>query len=468
MVLLAGLPQVEDLLCELCTSGHSDLVFFLPDLTVAEIENARDKLYLFGDTSDLQGVFQFKSSDDSHPMDKLEQKSELVDGTKGEGFISFVKENDVLGRTEDLANESAVGLHLALPKDQLHENFILPSQKEYYENDESVIQKIQKHTTNARTTNLSCKECPFGSKYKKVLRQHSLDVHNLKQLTNLTFEKEKVCPNEIESKSDIKATNIFETEEDPGADFEIVYEESFLGSTTGSFEAASDTFEDSGVKSISDVESLCNPKSLESLIAQSWPMEGSGSTRDSGITNMDDFDRSPPEWKKSASPMVYTCQNCNYKSFTRIMLNRHKLEKHEGSINKRRLTIANSEDLRTLSCKICSFSTKWKQALELHMTSNHKDPEKKEDSCSKKRKRVFDSPLMRTLSMRPQLKFAKMQSEAKFLKTCFSPETSHRPKRKKDDEVYGFAREFTCKNCDFKTFIQTSLAKHMETDHLSK
>ena len=80
MVLLAGLPQVEDLLCHLCTSGHSDLVFILPDLTVAEIENARDKLYLFGDTSDLQEIFQFKSSDDSHPINELEQKSELVDG----------------------------------------------------------------------------------------------------------------------------------------------------------------------------------------------------------------------------------------------------------------------------------------------------------------------------------------------------------------------------------------------------
>ena len=158
----------------------------------------------------------------------------------GEGLTSFGEKKDVLGRTEDLANESAVGLHLALPKDRLHENFILPSQKEYYENDESVIQKIQKHTTNAKTTNLSCKECPFRSKYKKILRQHSLDVHNLKQLTSLTFEKEKVCPDESESENEIKTTNIFETEEDPGADFEIVYEESFLGSTTGSFEAASD------------------------------------------------------------------------------------------------------------------------------------------------------------------------------------------------------------------------------------
>ena len=459
LVLLAALPQLVDLLCDLCKSGHSDLVFIFPDLNVSEIEKARDNLYLYDDTSDLQEVFQFKPPNEIQP----------VNSTMGEVFTPNGEENGTLGSIEDSTNETALGVTLALPENQL-EHILSPSQK-LNENDESSIQMKQKHTTNATTTKLSCKECPFRSKYKKVFRQHSLNVHKLKQLASSTSAKEKVDPdaNESDSESEIKTTNNSETKGDPGADFEIMYEESFLGSIGGSSEAIGNTFEDSGVQSISDVDSLVNSKSLESLSVPGLlfePVQESKSMRDSGITNMGDFDWSTPEWKKSASPMVYNCQNCNYKSFTRIMLNRHNMENHEGSINKRRLTIANSEDLHTLSCESCSFSTKWKQALELHMISNHKNPERREGSCSQKRKRVFDSPLLRTLSMRPQIKFVKMQSEANFLKTCFSPETSHHPKRKKDDEVYGFAQEFTCRSCDFKTFIQTSLAKHIETDHL--
>ena len=401
MVLLAAFPQVDDLMCDLCTSGHSDLVFILPHLTVADIEKARDRLYLFDDTSDLQEVFQLKSSVDSQQMEEVEESKEIeeVHDTIREGFTASGEENDALGSSEDLTNETAVGFaRVKLPEDQ--------------------------------------------------------------HIENISSSPSRKCEN-----NEIKATINFEhtiaqADDDPGADFEIMYEESFLGSRRGSF----GDFEDSGVKSISDLDSLCNPKSLESLTDRRPVKGGSGgSTRDSGI----DFDRSPaPEWKKSASPMVYTCHNCDYKSFTRIMLNRHNLEKHEGSINKRRLTIANTENLHTLSCKNCSFSTKWKQALELHMISSHEDPERKGNSFSKKRKMVFDSPLMRTMSMRHQFKFVKMQSEAKFLKTCFSPETSHRPKRKKNDEIYGFTREFKCHNCDFKTFLQTRLEKHIEADHL--
>ena len=51
LVLLAALPQLVDLLCDLCKSGHSDLVFIFPNLNVTEIEKARDNLYLYDDTS---------------------------------------------------------------------------------------------------------------------------------------------------------------------------------------------------------------------------------------------------------------------------------------------------------------------------------------------------------------------------------------------------------------------------------
>ena len=51
-----------------CNKGHSDTVFILPDLSVAEIEKVRDGVYLFDDFSGL--VFQFKFGD--FPMGSIE------------------------------------------------------------------------------------------------------------------------------------------------------------------------------------------------------------------------------------------------------------------------------------------------------------------------------------------------------------------------------------------------------------
>ena len=376
VVLFSVLPRLKDVLCDFCNNGHPDIVFILPDLRVAEIEKARDGVYLFDDSSGLREVFQFKFGDS------------LMEAVEAKGRV----------REDHLSSGEAADA-------------------------QSTKDEVESNDGESETNNLE-----------------------------LTF----ALP-----------------EEDPGVDFEIMYEESFLGSPSP--QPASNTFEDSGVKSISDGDSLNNLKSSDEFLGGSGSLEQpydpdqrGGSTRDSGITNVDDFDRSPPDWKKSASPMVYSCQNCEHKSFTRVMLNRHRMEKHEGSINKRRLTIANSEDWRNFSCENCSFSTKWEQALDLHLMSNHEIPGRKEDSFSKKRKRVFDSPLMRNLSIRPNFKFAKTQSEAKFLKTCFSPEPSYRRKRIKDDEAYGSAQAFKCHNCGFETFLQTSLVKHMEREHKQK
>ena len=172
----------------------------------------------------------------------------------------------------------------------------------------------------------------------------------------------------------------------------------------------------------SDGDSLNNLKSSDECLSGSGPLEQpyepdqrSGSKRDSGITNMDDFDQSPSERKKSASPMVHSSQNCEYKTFTRVMLNRQRLVKHKGSINKRQLTIANSEALCNFSCENFSFSTKWEQAMDLHL-SNHKIPGRKEDFFSKKRKRVFDSPLHNVYIV--QFEFLATKQAETYLKIC--------------------------------------------------
>ena len=93
----------------------------------------------------------------------------------------------------------------------------------------------------------------------------------------------------------------------------------------------------------------------------------------------------------------------------------HGLVKHKCSINKRRLTIANSEALCNFSCENFSFSTKWEQAMDLHL-SNHKIPGRKEDFFSKKRKRVFDSPLHNVYIV--QFEFLATKQAETYLKIC--------------------------------------------------
>ena len=180
LVLLAALPQLVELLCDLCKGGHSDLVFVLPDLNVTEIEKARDNLYLYDDTSYLREVFQFK------PLDEIQP----VNCTMGEVFTPSGEENATLGSIEDLTNETALGFTLALLENQ---HILSPSQKQN-ENDETAMQNIQKHTTNATTTKLSCK------------------------VASSTSAKEKVDPdaNETDSESEIKTTNNSEAKKDPG------------------------------------------------------------------------------------------------------------------------------------------------------------------------------------------------------------------------------------------------------------
>ena len=449
-LLLAALPQLQDLLCDLCTSGHTDLVVILPGHSVLEVEEARDNLYLLGDPAKLAEIFQIelKSFQLTSDIEKL-KGSQQLGLRKGHGGTDS---RDALGSNEDLANEKVA--------EEVHtyENVQAFSEKE--QNEKSRVRKVLKAGSR---TKLSCKECPFKSKYKKILRNHTLNVHKLKQFATLSSRK---C--DVEAEDETKPSLDLEND-DPGADFEILFEESFLGSTRGgSLEAVSNTFEDSGVKSISDVESLCNnPKSLESLRGPGFsdlqfePFGTGGRTRDSGITDMGDIVQSPADWKKHASPMVYDCYQCDYKSFTRIMLNRHRQEMHRDSMNRRRLTIANAEDLKTLSCQSCTFSTRWKQTLELHMINNHDDFR----PSSKKQKKVFESPLVRTLSVRTKSKIAKAHLDANFLKTCFSPEQNRLRKRKKDDKAYGCAEAFVCQHCDFKTFLQTTLTKHIEAEH---
>ena len=70
VVLFSVLPRLKDVLCDFCNNGHPDLVFILPDLSVAEIEKARNGVYLFDDSSGLQEVFQFKFGD--FPMGSIE------------------------------------------------------------------------------------------------------------------------------------------------------------------------------------------------------------------------------------------------------------------------------------------------------------------------------------------------------------------------------------------------------------
>ena len=58
IMLLQVFPLLQSLLCKYCTEGHEDIVIIFPGVGEAQIKQARDDLYIFGDNSAMQKLFE--------------------------------------------------------------------------------------------------------------------------------------------------------------------------------------------------------------------------------------------------------------------------------------------------------------------------------------------------------------------------------------------------------------------------
>ena len=48
-LVLGFLPELRQLLCDVCQNSHEDTKLIMPDVSKAEVDMARDFLYMFGD-----------------------------------------------------------------------------------------------------------------------------------------------------------------------------------------------------------------------------------------------------------------------------------------------------------------------------------------------------------------------------------------------------------------------------------
>merc|ERR1719319_1079494 len=456
LILLAALPSLAPLLCSLC-SHTEQVVLLLPGKSREALERARDNLYLFDDREDMKGLLGLLEEEQEREMEVApdETATEDTDGRASEESTESVYEDLV----EDLLSENDATLSLVF--NCTYCKFVTSSK---------VV--LDKHKSSKHTANSKSRKDKTEDTIKSVGFEQ--DVKEEQKAKN-RFERSVSSP-QLRMKSTKSLTSFKQSEaelfDDPGADFEIVFEESFVSDVFSPTNRVSDVSEDSGVRSFGDSEDPATEMNLPEELGESNQEEDS-------VTSMDGFGRLSPDlglgvdvWKKSASPMVYTCYYCKYKSFTKIMLKKHKAEKHGqcSSPNKRRLTICNSKEAKLFTCDQCNFSTSWKQTLEMHLLNNHGTPKSKVASSAKKllrRKSMFSSPLVkRTLSMRPQFKFSKAQSDANLVKSSVIPEISENS-YSRNGEVYGSSVVFQCTRCDDKTFLGTSLQEHEKNVHSS-
>ena len=517
IVLLRVLPALENLLCSFCSQGHEKIVVLAQGVGARDLERARDSLYLFDDKTDLENLLE---------LPRMEEK--LVE-----------KKPDV-----KLFVGAGVNVDVTLTEDPLFNDKSSNAGSENTKVDK-MRSGIKVKPEKKEKSSLNCNVCPFTSKSKAAFNKHILkrhadgenkksnrsnDSNKIQDLNSMNKRIDDLIEHETIEEA-IDRTHFEQIPEaieieDTGADFEILFEESFESEpTTSSLESldhtnsldmasmptdgASNDFDYVDMRSFGDKKSFENDMERESS--------------EKNVNTIENLGRNSPtvveKWKEGASPMVYQCASCDFKSFTKKMLTTHMLQKHNTtyvnenfvraktlpdprrmsspmvyaclsckfkSLTRKSLdahmesehkdesmnTLQSPAVNQTFSCNICSFTSNKKHTLEKHMTSEHEKLSLEEflNESGKKRKRVldFESPLVkRTLSMRSPFKIARTKSDANLLQKYLSPKaTIQKPSSpKRDEEEFGSAMVYACKHCDFKTFLGTSLQRHTKNVH---
>ena len=67
-MVLGFMPKIQQLLCGFCQDSHEEIKMIMTDVTKAELEIARDFLYMFGDAEPFEKIFKGKIFKDSSMM----------------------------------------------------------------------------------------------------------------------------------------------------------------------------------------------------------------------------------------------------------------------------------------------------------------------------------------------------------------------------------------------------------------
>ena len=264
------------------------MVLLLPGESREALERARDNLYLFEDREDMQGLLGLLEEEREMEVAPDETKTEDTDGRASEESNESVYEDLV----EDLLSENDATLPLVF--NCTYCTFVTSSKVVLNKH------KASKHTRNDRKDKTEDNNKNVG--LSEVIKKE--------QNTKTRFKRSISSP-QLRTKSTKSLMSFKQSEaelfDDPGADFEIVFEESFVSDTFGPTNRVSDASEDSGVRSFGDSEDPATEMNLPEELGDSNQEEDS-------VTSMKSFGRLSPDlglgvdvWKKSASPMVYTC-----------------------------------------------------------------------------------------------------------------------------------------------------------------
>ena len=446
LVLAGLLPSLDPLLCSSCRD-HEQLMILLPGETLVALERARDSLYLFDDPTELEvilGLQRLKSSEKIVKTENTNQALEDVDVDNRDLLTDSTENLNEVVKTETLVE----GL-LSRPKPMVYscnicnynafsEILMINHKTIQHERTSGGLEEESERTENKSFERaiLVCNKCPFSSKQKKKLQTHILKMHPTKTSAGKT--KTRIWMGHdfhyrTNPEEPVLRPNWNEVKKSPGADYEILFDKSFDNTATD-------------LSSKGDTNKT--EKNSLGIYANSDLSLGSDlkfSASEESVTNPDSFGMKTPQkvkhWRENASPMVYTCQLCSYKSFTKIMLNNHLSENHDIDFE----SMSMSPMIKTSSDAF--------PFCDLKITPFEKVPQ------APKSKSIFESPnLRKSLSLGPQ-------SDTKLMKSYFSPESSHVKTKMKDNEQYSSSMVYDCKNCKFKTFIRASLQKHTKERH---
>ena len=74
-VLLAFLPDLQNLFCKFCLEGHDTTTIIIPSVTVEDVIQARDFLYMFGENESFAKLFDMKKDPSINSESKRESSS---------------------------------------------------------------------------------------------------------------------------------------------------------------------------------------------------------------------------------------------------------------------------------------------------------------------------------------------------------------------------------------------------------
>ena len=164
---------------------------------------------------------------------------------------------------------------------------------------------------------------------------------------------------------------------------------------------------------------------------------------------------------------ILKCPKCNYKAFTKYLVNRHIKAHHEDK-NKEHATDGSNihdrksthEHVASYNCTVCAFKGNSKAGLTIHMKRMHKVPPVSDDGVSQKAHSCKQCSFSATTSRGLSMHISHIHVNKHFTLTCEHCDfTTKKPNMLEKHMV----QKYCCPHCDYVG--QTWVLKHHVSTH---